>query len=123
MNWQKIFTSPVFWIVALAALAAFLFWRLSGRVKLPDSGAGIPAGWSPVTPASQLHAALDGFGTDETLFFSTMNGLQTKDMVAAVLNQYNKDFGDLIADIRDEFSGDELTRALSYFNGVVRLRK
>lgn len=113
-------------IVALLAIALFVFGRstvdkIPKPLKLPDGGKGIPDGWSPVPSAQALHGAMSGAGTDEALIWSTLSGL-TNDQLTAILNEFNNQFGaeypgcDLYCWFRGDLSGEDLQRAMNYFN-------
>lgn len=92
---------------------------------LPNNGEGIPTGWTAEGVAQQLYDAmfggsLFGAGTDEDKIFNTLTPL-TDDQLAATYNTYNTLFhpdgnGTLNTDLQSELSGDDLTRALAFFN-------
>lgn len=121
----KLIQKPVFWIITLALIVVYFIWNSKKSVSLPGGGAGIPSGWSPVIPATAIRQSLDvWFFPDTDLLFQTLNGLQTKDMLAATLNYYNKEYKrDLVADFQSKLSGEDLTRALGYFTGVVKFKQ
>lgn len=93
---------------------------------LPNGGQGIPEGWDPIPSATELHDAMfgnngyiiTGWGTDETKIFATLSNL-TPDMAAATENAYNAKYypkgnGDLVSDLENELSGQDLLTAMSY---------
>jgi hypothetical protein len=62
--------------------------------------------------AAQLHAAFEGWGTEEDQIFNALTG-RTPTEVRQILDTYQIDYGHpLEDDLRDELSGDELDRAL-----------
>lgn len=134
MVWTSIFTkrnTP--WIIggaaAIIAIIAIFFWGRSSKdsqppaLQLPNSGSGIPAGWSATPAANALYSAMKGFGTDEAAIWATLEPL-TADQRAAVYNEFSNQFYseydcDLLCWFRGDLSGDQLSRALNYFSGVV----
>ena len=63
--------------------------------------------------AKQIHEAIEGLGTDEAAVYSALTALEHQaDNITALKDAYKK-YGDLEADIKDDFSGSELTYALS----------
>lgn len=119
-----IFSNKWFWIVVISLiliLAIYFTGKAAGRrpqVKLPDNGSGIPTGWDPGPAAINLHEAMNGWGTDEDRIFDTLSQL-TIDQCAAVYNEYNTRYNsNLLDDLTSELSGNDLTNALSYFNGI-----
>lgn len=123
---EKIQSNSIALIGCLLLILFYIVYRLGkskgGVIPLPNGGSGLPPNWSALTTVKELtdtfHAPgfdFTGFGTNEDAFFSIMDSL-TNDQIAAVYNQYKQTEGDDLLDvIRDEFSGDELTRALHYF--------
>ena len=121
---QGILKNKWFWIgviVFILIIAIYYTGKAAGRrpqVKLPNSGSGIPTGWDPGPAAINLHEALSGWGTDEDRIFDTLSQL-TPDQCAAVYNEYNTRYNaNLLDDFEEELSGNDLTNALSYFNGI-----
>lgn len=112
-----------FWIVIAVIVVALLIYHFgkaagSGHADYPDGGAGIPQGWTPTAAANELYNAIYGAGTDEQAIWNALNGL-TKDQLAAIYNEYTATFKtDLFADFRGDLSGDDLVRAMNYFNGI-----
>lgn len=102
----------IYIVIALSlGLLLFVYFvgRKLGKVKqqskqgqdtpLPDSGSGIPAGWSPNGLVGRLHSAMDGLNvswlwgnSERDDAFNTLASL-TKDQVVAVYNQFNKLYG------------------------------
>jgi hypothetical protein len=71
--------------------------------------------------AYQLNKAMDRWGTDEDAIFSVLTG-RTPTELKAIKDAYkNLTKRDLEADLRDEMSGSELTRALALFGQGVLL--
>lgn len=63
--------------------------------------------------AEQLHDAMEGLGTDEKQIFNALTG-RTPAEIEAVSRAYQASYGvTLEADLRDDLSGGELTRALA----------
>ena len=113
--------------VLVLALLAFVYFtgKKSGNkqkpkpLKLPNNGSGIPEDWSPVNDVVRLYEAMDGMGTDEEAIYWVLTG-KTDDQLAAIYNEYGNRYGeDLIEALRDELSGEELSRALDYFKNII----
>ena len=86
--------------------------KFQGQVPVKNAG-----GFSPKNSATNLYNSMRGFGTNEDLFFSTLEPL-TREQRIEVRNYYDtngvgKNMGTLEMSVRGEFSGGELTRALS----------
>ncbi|MCP4898063.1 MAG: hypothetical protein GY906_13915 [bacterium] len=87
-------------------------WETVGQL-----GASESPGFNAYTRASQFHEAVDQWGTDEALVYRALAGL-TPTQAAAVRNCYAEEFGgDLSAELEDELSGAELTRAEALLEG------
>jgi hypothetical protein len=121
---MKIYLWYVLGFLAILVVVLVLILTLGKRPKklkpviidLPDSGAGIPQGWRPEGPAQNLLIAVEGVGTDENLFFSTLRPL-TNDQRAAVVNSFNRNqavsTGYTLAEwVQGDFSGSDLSEAL-----------
>lgn len=126
-----------FWIVLLVIVIAWYIYKqgvangAGDQAELPNGGTGIPAGWSATPAATALHGAMDtgsafwgaiGYGTDEDTIWNTLEYLSL-DQRAAVNNEFNRLYqGESGMNLRqwfeDELSGEELNRALAYFNGI-----
>lgn len=66
--------------------------------------------------AAQLDDAMRGLGTDETAIYGALTGRTTAEL-QAIKDAYRRRTGrELEADLRDELSGSELTRALRLLN-------
>ncbi|ACY14285.1 eCIS core domain-containing protein [Haliangium ochraceum] len=65
--------------------------------------------------ADRIHEAIDGLGTDEEAVYSALSALQhDADNIKGLRDAYQSKFGcSLDDDIRGDFSGDELSHALS----------
>ncbi|WP_428263371.1 hypothetical protein, partial [Haliangium sp.] len=65
--------------------------------------------------ADQIHEAIDGLGTDEEAVYAALSALRhDKTNIDQLKQVYQQKFGvSLVADIEDDFSGGELTHALS----------
>lgn len=117
-----------FQILIALVVIAILYWiyrkgKASGSVptklKIPNSGKGIPLGWSPTQDVISLHDAMEGWGTDEEIIFNTLDGL-TRDQLSAIYNEYgNRYKKDIIQDFESELSGDNLKRAINYFKEMI----
>lgn len=131
--------SKYFWYVMIAIiiiLSVYFIGKKFGVIKaaqpdvkpLPNNGQGIPEGWSAQIVCQQLYDAmfgggLWGAGTDESKIFNTLTPL-TDDQLVATYNTYNTLYhtdgeGTLLTDFQSELSGDDLTRALAFFNSVI----
>jgi hypothetical protein len=67
--------------------------------------------------AGRLHEAMAGWGTDEEAVYGALSG-RTRDDIAAISDAYNVTYEPTLrATIEDEFSGEELTRALRLLEG------
>lgn len=89
-------------------------------IDLPDSGSGIPQGWSAREVVESLKSAKGGWtsGDDEQLIFVTLQNL-TNDQLAAVYNEFeHSGNGNLFEFFRDFLSTDEYNRAISYFKDL-----
>lgn len=87
-------------------------WETVGQL-----GASESPGFNAYTRASQFHEAVDQWGTDEALIYRALAGL-TPTQAAAVRNCYAEEWGgDLSAELEDELSGAELTRAEALLEG------
>lgn len=123
--------------IAIAAViaAAILYYiykqgkKAGGIIPLPNNGSGIPENWSAVASVKIIREAFNPSGsawlmsvdgTNEGAIFDTLNGL-TDDQLAAVYNQYKHETGmDLLDVFIMELSGDDLTKATSYFSFLNR---
>lgn len=128
--------------VALLLMAAvFLIGRMSKpsikvrKRKLPTGGMGIPSNgsggvWSPDVDVINIRAAMFGagngswwdmrsYGTNEQAIFKALEG-KSDDQLTAIYNEYASRYkgSELLTDFRDELSGDDLTRALSFFQFI-----
>lgn len=102
--------------VIIIALAIFFFGRASKKggvgskpldpKDLPNSGSGIPSGWSPTPLVEKLYNAMEGVNwlmTPNGDLFKELATLATDDMVAAVaIDFYNRYDERLYAWIQDE---------------------
>jgi len=111
-------------LAAIIGTGAFLWWRgkqagANTPLPLPDNGSGIPDGWSPTGEVIILRNAFNGFGTDEEAIFDALNN-KTADQLIAIKNEYaNRYHVDLLDEFNAELSGDDLQRALNYYNGII----
>jgi len=113
-------------VVIIIVTVIFFYGRNSASVNkppkpkdLPNSGSGIPKGWSPSSSARKIHSSMSGIGTDTSLLFNTLDPL-TDDQLAAVFNEFNRLYsnegeGDLFQWFEDDLDSEELSRALGYF--------
>ncbi len=63
------------------------------QAKLPNSGSGIPKGWTPTTVVEQLHDAIQGLDSTESKQRAFMVAYQlTPDQLAAVYNAFNASY-------------------------------
>jgi hypothetical protein len=128
--------SKWFWIATAAIIIVWYFYSEGKKAaegtqaELPNNGTGIPAGWTPGADAMGLHDEMDngswlmgaGYGTDEEKIWSILTG-KTDDQLISIYNEFNRlyqaDSGmTLIGWFNEDLSGDDLTRALDYFNGL-----
>lgn len=96
-----------------------------GRAMILLENAGIAVkGLQAETPAQlagEMREAFRGLGTDEDQVYRILS--YPPDQVRAMVNSYNENFNDhtgkgLIEDIRDEFSGEELEKAVSLLSNA-----
>jgi hypothetical protein len=87
---------------------------------LQPSGAVLARDVDLVSIASRVHEAVDGLGTDEDAVYAALGELNHDTNAAAQLSRiYLADYGETLeAAIRDDFSGDELTRAMSLLSST-----
>jgi len=119
-------------VVAVGVLVLIIVFISGSKANVPEKTAiafddsnkdcGIPCGWDPTPCAVALKNAQKGWGTDEGMIKGILMSL-TKEQVAAVYNKYQQlyhsgDSGDLISDLEDELSGDDLSTALSYSRDI-----
>ena len=74
--------------------------------------------FNPRPYAQKLYDAMEGWGTNESKIFSTLNPLNS-DQIQAVKKYFNTYFGEgesLEDWFNSELSGDDLDKALSYLN-------
>lgn len=93
---------------------------------LPNNGSGIPAGWTPTNAVARIKSAFDWTwhegGTDEPAIYSALAD-KTKDQLVAIYNDFNRQHAtkskpNLFKWFEDEMSGEDLMRAMDYFNGT-----
>lgn len=85
--------------------------------QLNAIGRAMRPGFDAASIAQQVHAAVDQWGTDEAAIYTQLQGLNTI-QAAAVRKVYRSHYhSDLDADLRDELSGEELTRAQLQLSG------
>lgn len=128
--------NKIFWFAVIVILAIWYIYNQGlkaaqgNQAELPNNGTGIPAGWTPNADAMGLHDAMDngswvlgaGYGTDEEKIWNILTG-KTDDQLISIYNCFNTlyqtDSGlTLIGWFNEDLSGDDLTRALDYFNGL-----
>lgn len=88
--------------------------------KIVDQNANqIGFGWNAQLPANTLFVAMDGWGTDEVKVFSTLESLNSTQVLAVFAAFGIKPYGwpwpvnlNLIGWLKKEFEGDELQRVL-----------
>lgn len=127
---SKLLRNKYFWIgVAILLVVIYIYYRGKQsnrqRVKIPK-GVDIPSGWSARPTVDALRSSMEGswynpfsYGTDEQVIWNALTGLN-KAQLSLVYNEFNATTGDDLFDwFRGDLSGDDLTRALGYFNGVV----
>jgi hypothetical protein len=70
-------------------------------------------------PEDEIMLAVYGLGTDENRLFAALEQLKGRPTaIAKVIDQYAaKGYGDMLDDIRDDLSGDELDRAMQLLHG------
>ncbi|MET0309933.1 MAG: DUF4157 domain-containing protein [Sphingomonas sp.] len=69
--------------------------------------------------ADEIHLAVAGLGTDEERLFAVLTEISANQatVVATVASYAAKGYGDMLADIRGDLSGDELARAMELLHG------
>ena len=109
-------------LVVLAGVGIYIYGKTRGSLAplpLPDNGNGIPAGWTATADVIKIRNAINGFGTDEEGIFNTLTG-KTRDQLIAIKNEYAHRYGeDMLERFNDELSGDDLQRALQFYNGII----
>ena len=106
----------------LGGVLSYYFFK-NKKVKLPNSGSGIPQGWTPEPTAQQLNGLMSGIdwgNTHEDDIYQIVMAL-TPDQLAAVYNSYNTLFrADLLTDLNEEI-GDEtmITAIRNKFSGII----
>jgi len=90
-------------LILLSGAAVYAFTRRR-FVSVPGNGSDIPENWTPAPSAIAVHNSMSGLGTNTTLFFSTLEAL-TVGQRAVLYNYYNANLGNLIEDIKGDFSG------------------
>lgn len=126
-----------FWI-GVVVLIVIIYFYFQGKkaasfmtADLPNSGSGIPQGWSPNPSAVMIHNAMDtgdilfgwwDYGTDEDLIFNTLQPL-TLDQRVSVNNEFNRlytaDSGMTMREwFEGELDGEDLSRVMALFNGA-----
>ena len=94
------------------------------QVKLPK-GVSIPSQWTPRPVTVKLYNAMKGFGTDTKAIWSALEPLNDaqKALVYSDFGVYCKEKKesdtDLLTWFSDDLSGDDLSRAVAYFKGIV----
>ena len=81
--------------------------KLLGKVEVPSSTGGFNAENS----ALNLYNSMKGWGTNEDLFYKTLDVLNPIDRKATV-TFYNTKYSDLLTMVKSEFGGKEKARAL-----------
>jgi hypothetical protein len=108
-------------LVAILIIAALVwsynkFQRGQNRRRAQDD----LVNWDPVSAARKLNAAMEGWGTNEEMIWSVLEGL-TPSQLAALYNAYQAEYNrDLFADFQSELAqyNGEYQRAMAYFNAV-----
>jgi hypothetical protein len=87
---------------------------------LQPSGAVLARDVDLVSIAARVHEAVDGLGTDEDAVYAALGELNHDTNAAAQLSRiYLADYGETLeAAIRDDFSGEELTRAMALLSST-----
>ena len=80
---------------------------LLGKVQVPST-----SGFTAENSALNLYNSMKGWGTNEKLFFSTLEPLNNIDKKATI-EFYNKNYTNLETMVRSEFSGSDLKKALT----------
>lgn len=139
-GWEVLLTilrNKWFWIAVGGILIIYLIYAAGKKAAsgtsapLPNNGTGIPAGWTATQDAMVLHDAMDngswvlgaGYGTDEDAIWGVLEG-KTDDQLVAIYNEFNRLYQaesemDLMDWFEEDLEGDDLNRALGYFNGLV----
>jgi len=126
-----------FWIAVLFVIIILYVYNqgkeaaTGKQAPLPNSGAGIPVGWTPNPAAVTIHNAMDtggvlwgvwNYGTDEDTIFNTLQPL-TLDQRVAVNNEFNKLYQaesemTMVQWFESELDGEDLSRVMALFNGA-----
>ena len=95
-------------------------------LDLPNGGSGIPAGWSALAVAENLHNLMDGLdltGQNEGKIMSILNAL-TPDQLAAVNNEFNNQYASESGEnfmewLEDDLSSDNYEVVTNLFQGIL----
>lgn len=70
-------------------------------------------------PADEINLAVEGLGTDEERLFAVLTEISTsRATVVATIDRYaSKGYGDMLAEVADDLSGDDLARAMELLHG------
>ena len=122
---NKFTTYIVLGALILGVLITFLWFRAKKlqQIKLPNSGGGIPQGWSALSVANQLHSLCDGIdwgNTNEDDIYTLIMAL-TNDQLAAVYNQYIQTFNENLQTVlNDEIGDSTMLQAINQrFNTII----
>lgn len=122
--WKQILTVIVVIIILLVLFGGWnkLMVKIRRWQYERNASAG-GDGFDAYPLALKIYNAIDGLGTDESAIFSTLEG-KSDEQLAAIYNEFgnilaeNNEQGDLLSWLNDDLSGDQLARALAYFEGV-----
>jgi len=95
--------------------------RLRDELGGPDLAQAMQLlGFGLLKPADEIHVAVSGPGTDEERLFAVLTEISTsRATIESTIDDYAaKKHGDMLADIRDDLSGRDLTRAMELLHGV-----
>lgn len=108
-------------ILILVGIVVFVLAR-KRWAKAPD-GSTIPAGWTATAQTVTLHDSMAGPGTDETTIFAILASVN-KAQLAEIYNKFQEMYSDsLVQWLQDDLTGEQLQRAMSYFEGIEGIEK
>ena len=97
---------------------------LEGRLRDELSGADLAQALQllragTLDPVDEVHVAVSGLGTDEERLFAVLREIgASRATVQAAIDRYAaRGYGDMLADIRDDLSGDDFNRAMEMLHG------
>jgi len=118
-------------VTVLVLLGMVLIYRIVNKrspvtLPLPD-GVDLPSGWSAVPVVVKLRAAMPNvswynpstYADDETQIWNALDPLNDAQLIAVFNEWDNREGEPLTETFQSNLSGEDLNRALSYFNGLI----